>query len=472
MLQVTHGPDRGHLLPLPPDEPQLIGRSSEALPLTDRRISRRHAELMPHGQDWLIRDLQSSNGTWLNGVRLSGTATMKLADVVKCGDTRLQLVERDDIPAGPASAELLIGHRSLPPTVLPNNADDAARVLAMIWSLTAMADTTDEIDPATCQQLIAQGIGACETVKSSADDPLLIRLHCEQGTEPQLLQFWPAQGMWQPWQRASADLAGWLVNSFMEARRVRERDRLAAMGRTVAVISHAVKNMLQGLQGGAGALEMALNRGDLDLAREAWPILQRNLDRIHDLTFNMLAWSRTSHLEIEMGSLHTLMRDIEQSIQQTFQQRRVTLEICPQADGDVPFDAGALHQAVLNLLLNSLEAAPPRRGLVRFKATIDHSAQMAHLTVSDNGEGIDPAHHATIFEPFASTRGQRGTGLGLAVTRRIAAAHGGRVTVESTPGAGASFTISLPLQAAAGDPGDTDIPPMSRSADPDAFEPA
>lgn len=470
MLEVTHGPDRGHLLPLPPNEPQLIGRSSEALPLTDRRISRRHAELMPHGDGWLIRDLQSSNGTGINGVRLTGTATLQLADVIECGDTQLQLVERDDIPAGPAET-VRTGRPSPPPMCLPPDPNDASRVLAMIWSLTAMADALDDIDLAACPQIIADGIDASHTNERIDADLLSVQLH---GDTPDHLTEWhfvSARDGWQNWQRNAAKLAGWLIEAFLEAGRVRDRDRLAAMGRTVAVISHAVKNMLQGLQGGAGAIEMALNRGDLAMAREAWPILQRNLDRIHDLTFNMLAWSRTSHLDIEMGSLNTLICEIEQSIRQTFDQQRVKLEAFPKAASDVPFDPAAMHQAVLNLVLNALEAAPPRRGVVQLTASIDPDAQMAHVTVSDNGHGIDPAQHTTIFEPFASTRGQRGTGLGLAVTRRIAAAHGGRVIVDSTPGQGAAFTISLPLQTVTGDPGDTDIPPLSTPIDPDAFEP-
>ena len=101
---------------------------------------------------------------------------------------------------------------------------------------------------------------------------------------------------------------------------------------------------------------------------------------------------------------------------------------------------------------------------------VDDAAQEALIAISDNGEGIEPAQHATIFEPFASTRGQRGTGLGLAVTRRIVAAHGGRVTVDSSPGQGACFTIHLPLTAPAGDPGDTDMPPPTMPVEPTRFE--
>jgi nitrogen-specific signal transduction histidine kinase len=75
--------------------------------------------------------------------------------------------------------------------------------------------------------------------------------------------------------------------------------RLQAIGETVATISHSVKNILQGLRGGADAVELALRRGDLEMAREGWPIVARNLDRISWLVMNMLAYAKDRPLEIE-----------------------------------------------------------------------------------------------------------------------------------------------------------------------------
>jgi signal transduction histidine kinase len=274
----------------------------------------------------------------------------------------------------------------------------------------------------------------------------------------------------EPWQQSAAELGIWLFETLGEAGRVAERDRLAAMGETVAVISHAVKNILQGLQGGAGAIELAISRGDLELAREGWPILARNLDRIHDLTFNMLAWSRTSHLDLAAGSIQSLIDEVVALQRPTFEQRRVRLDTAGEPLEAVPFDAPALHQAVLNLVLNALEAVPPRRGVVCIETSIDQQRQEAVLAVIDNGPGVPLASQQSIFEPFSSNRGQRGTGLGLAVTRRIAAAHGGRLVLHTPDTGGARFEIRLPLHVADGDPGDTDVPPSTR-IDPNEFEP-
>ena len=79
--------------------------------------------------------------------------------------------------------------------------------------------------------------------------------------------------------------------------------QLAAMGEGVASVSHAIKNILQGLQGGAGAVSLALQKGDLDMALKAWPIMSRNLDRISDLALNMLAFSRPRPMHRRLHSL-------------------------------------------------------------------------------------------------------------------------------------------------------------------------
>ncbi len=463
-LEVIRGPDAGRRFPLPPAEPQLLGRSSEAMPLTDRSISRRHAELTPDGERWVLRDLDSSNGTEVNGGRIAAATHIAVGDTIRCGRTSLRLIEADEMMAGPARCAPTLRHAP-PPMLLPPEPEDQRRVLAMLWTISGH-DTGSDSRLQDLQATLAAGLGASEVQDDAGNHSLVVPLRQSDAGPHIELEFDVPP---QPWQRSGAELGVWLFEMLGEAGRVAERDRLAAMGETVAVLSHAVKNILQGLQGGAGAIELAIKRGDLDLAREGWPILARNLDRIHDLTFNMLAWSRTSHLDLRPGSLAALIEDIVALQRPTFKQRRVRLEVTGEPLPEVPFDTAAMHQALLNLVLNALEAAPPRRGQVRIETSVDRQRQEAVLAVIDDGPGIPQAQQATVFEPFTSARGQRGTGLGLAVTRRIAAAHGGRLVLHSQPEAGARFEIRLPLHSPEGDPGDTDIPPPA-VMNPDEFE--
>jgi hypothetical protein len=83
ILTVIQGPDKGRKFELPANEPQLIGRSTEALPLNDNTISRRHAELTPDEGLWFIRDLNSQNGTYVNGVRIAERTKLRLGDQVR-----------------------------------------------------------------------------------------------------------------------------------------------------------------------------------------------------------------------------------------------------------------------------------------------------------------------------------------------------------------------------------------------------
>ncbi|MCZ6834641.1 MAG: ATP-binding protein, partial [Planctomycetota bacterium] len=238
-----------------------------------------------------------------------------------------------------------------------------------------------------------------------------------------------------------------------------QNERLATVGETVASLSHSIKNILQGLRGGADAVELALGRGDLDMAKEGWPILNRNLDRIFALTLNMLAFSKPQTLEIEQIQLNTLIREAAELIRSHCQRKKSKLHF--ELDENLPpmhADPNAIHQAMMNLLFNAVEAIPAKRGVVTVRTLYKPETQVVEISVIDNGPGIDPALRKDIFEPFASTKGQRGTGLGLAVTKKLINDHGGELTLETRLGEGSTFTIILPEQTDHTDPDDTKHP--------------
>jgi signal transduction histidine kinase len=171
----------------------------------------------------------------------------------------------------------------------------------------------------------------------------------------------------------------------------------------------------------------------------------------------MLAFSRPRPVHRRLHSLAAIIDETTLLLQDPFAHRKVRLEV--KLSGElppVPLDASAMHQALLNLLLNALQAAPAKTGVVLVEAGLDDSH--AWITVSDNGPGVPESQRLEIFEPFASTRGQRGTGLGLPVTARIARQHGGGVTVTDTADGGACFTIRLSLDLPGQDADETDIP--------------
>jgi two-component system, NtrC family, sensor kinase len=110
----------------------------------------------------------------------------------------------------------------------------------------------------------------------------------------------------------------------------------------------------------------------------------------------------------------------------------------------VPLDPDGIHQVVMNLLSNAMDAVEPQKGLITVRCHYDAEGRNTILEVIDNGPGIAPSMMRHLFELFHSTKGNRGTGLGLAVTKKIVEEHEGSISVKSTPGEGTTFTLRLP----------------------------
>ena len=132
-----------------------------------------------------------------------------------------------------------------------------------------------------------------------------------------------------------------------------------------------------------------------------------------------------------------------------------------QVDPDVPpiqIDVQAIHQALVNLVTNAIEAVEPGTGLITIRSEYLPDEDSMRVEVMDNGPGISSEDRLRIFEPFVSTKGQRGTGLGLAVTRGIIQQHGGTIELSSGTQPGATMVIILPGSRSQADSGDTHLP--------------
>lgn len=547
------GPDLGRKYELPDHEPQLIGRSSEALPLSDTTVSRRHAELTPDSGAWYIRDLASQNGTYVNGVRITERTRLKPGDQIRTGATlfvyghvdaaseldivRLVGVGDDEqfertmasnedsvVLAEPEPRAAAIDHlrmiyrlTTITTQALPRQ-QLLARVLDLVMSefkpdrgvvlLTAGRDT-EELRPAAVRRRAAPRVQAQDTdedfevsrtivqhaireaegvlstnamsdkrftkgdsvqrmrIRSAICSPIRFR---ERTFGAIYVDSSIANYTFTPEQLALMNAIGQhtglaLANAELVSQKL-QTERLAAIGETVASLSHAIKNILQGLRGGADVVEMGLKKDDLKVAKGGWDILKRNLDRIVGLTMNMLAFSRQRQIEPELTPLGALIEDCAQLLETQCSGRGVALIV--DTDPEMPplsIDAPLIHQALMNLLTNAIEAVEPGRGVITVRTTYrapggpGGRGATAELAVIDNGPGISRERMARLFEPFHTTKGTRGTGLGLAVTKRIVEEHKGRIAVESTEGQGATFRIILPADASTAiDPSQTAQP--------------
>ncbi len=231
---------------------------------------------------------------------------------------------------------------------------------------------------------------------------------------------------------------------------------LAAIGQTVAGISHCIKNMLTDVRGGMSLIEIASNSRSWERLDKGHSILNRNIERIASVILDMLDYSKERQPRKGCVSLISLVEEVIGSVESEAEMHQVKLEQRLDPDAKmVEVDAQQIFRCLLNLIHNAIEATP-KGGTVWVgseqksnQATLnrlrDPSAKGAVIIrVGDTGPGIGAEDCKNLFEPFFSTKGSKGTGLGLAVTRKIVEEHGGRIEVDSEPGEPAVFAIHLP----------------------------
>ena len=223
-------------------------------------------------------------------------------------------------------------------------------------------------------------------------------------------------------------------------------ERFAAMGQTITVLSHHIKNILQGVRGGSYLIRMGLDKEQTDLIRQGSDIVERNQTRIYDLVMDMLSFSKDRVPSLQLADLNKVIGEVSELAAARAAECGVAIEF--RKGDDIPtslFDAEGIHRAVLNIVSNAIDAVDGTdNGAVVLQTGYDKSADMLLVAVSDNGPGIPEDQRNAIFNVFESSKGARGTGIGLPVSRKILREHGGRVRVEGGPGQGTRFVLSWP----------------------------
>ena len=222
-----------------------------------------------------------------------------------------------------------------------------------------------------------------------------------------------------------------------------DRKELITLGQSIALLSHGIKNILEGLQGGAYVVDQGFKDGDLELAQKGWGIVNKNIFDITDVVQNILYSSKNRPLKYESVLPGELMEDSVQLFREKAAAMNIQLEqqINP-AVPEVRLDAASIRRMLHNLLWNALEACHHDRAknehtVIAKSDRFDENHFLFEVT--DNGIGMDKSTRRSILEEFFSTKGSAGTGLGLAVVDKVVNKHGGRIEVESEPGKGSSF---------------------------------
>jgi signal transduction histidine kinase len=246
-----------------------------------------------------------------------------------------------------------------------------------------------------------------------------------------------------------------------------QAERLAAVGQTIATLSHHIKNILQGIRGGSYLIDEGLKAAQTETIRKGWRIVERNQDRISSLVMDMLTLSKERDPELAPNRIQDVVQDVVELMQTRARDAGVALQwTAGPPIAPLVFDADGLHRAILNVVTNAIDACERRaNGAVQVAVEHDLAAGQLKIEVVDNGAGIENADLERIFVAFESRKGNRGTGLGLPVSRKILREHGGDIRVASEPGVGSRFTLELPaiLPAAGAEGGATlfDLSPGS-----------
>ncbi|HIJ60242.1 MAG TPA: PAS domain S-box protein [Nitrospirae bacterium] len=233
------------------------------------------------------------------------------------------------------------------------------------------------------------------------------------------------------------------ISRIKELETINERNRrLTAMGELVMKIAHEIRNPLGSIELFASLLQADLKENSqADYVKR----ISNSVRSLVNTLDNMLSFAREIKPNINLQYIRPVINEAIDELAGTLENNRVACKIHCKGDYSVPIDKGLIKQALLNILINAIQAMKDG-GIISIRignTKIDHKTFL-YIKISDKGIGIEKQRLASIFEPFYSTK-DRGTGLGLSITASIIKAHKGYITVDSKINKGTVFTLHIPF---------------------------
>lgn len=227
-------------------------------------------------------------------------------------------------------------------------------------------------------------------------------------------------------------------------------ERLGAIGQTVAGMAHCIKNILHGFKGGSYLVNIGIDRDNTDKLKTGWQTIQRNIQRTSDLVLDLLSYSKEREPEYKNCFPNDIAADVCDLLQETAAEHEIALlrDFEPSV-GEVALDPRIAYRSLLNFVSNAIDACifdddVSKQHQVTIRTAIEDETFVV-FEVADNGMGMNDEVRAQLFASFFSTKGAKGTGLGLLVTSKLVEEHNGSIAVESTLGEGTTFTFRLPF---------------------------
>jgi histidine kinase len=230
----------------------------------------------------------------------------------------------------------------------------------------------------------------------------------------------------------------------------RLESELTMLGETIAGMSHSIKNILCGLEGGVYLIDSGLQRGKDDRVHTGWAMVKKNVAKVSELVKGILYASKEREPEFQECDPGQLLAEVCDLYEATAHSDGIQIVRQFQVEmGSCLLDPAGIHTALSNLVSNAVEACRASDAAGRsIRVSGRYESSVLLMEVTDNGHGMPKEVKRRLFNRFYSTKGSKGTGLGLVITRKVIEEHGGTIRVESEPDRGTSFFIEIPLRLA------------------------
>jgi signal transduction histidine kinase len=225
------------------------------------------------------------------------------------------------------------------------------------------------------------------------------------------------------------------------------QDHLSSLGLMISSISHGIKGLLTGLDGGMYLLDSGLAQKSENRIKEGWDVVKLMAERIRKMVLDILYYAKERDLKWERIDALSFAEEIAKVLASKMSDHDIEFEKKFDTKiGEFEVDAGYIHSALINILDNAVDACTidPKKKAHKISFYVGQDKNYIDFEVIDNGIGMDADIQDKIFTPFFSAKGEKGTGLGLFIANKIIEQHGGNIKVKSTLGKGTRFRIRIP----------------------------
>ncbi len=224
-----------------------------------------------------------------------------------------------------------------------------------------------------------------------------------------------------------------------------QNERMAAIGMTITNIAHNIKNLLTINKGVEELMSMYVSDIADEKLQKSWQLVRKSLEQINNLSANMLDFTRVHPVKLDLIDINSTMLNYRNFFQENLTSKGIKLVM--DLDTNLTkwvMDESGLNRALLNLVVNANDAVKEKdNGIITISTIIDTQNHL-NIGVSDNGCGIEPDRINNVFQLFFTTKGTKGSGLGLPMVQRFAESLGGTITVESKVNEGTTFNLNIP----------------------------